>query len=127
MGASRVTNGQPLQEGEPPLDATRAQETMARLRTEAAQCKQRRAELAAELQRMSSDPAAANDEAVRLEQEAGKLRERLTVLRSTELVELEHEHNAKRDAWQRATTQMQELRIRKDAAERECSSVRQDL
>merc|ERR1719221_1891292 len=89
-----------------PLSPVAAQEVAGQLRQQAAKCKARRAELQAELQKLSVDPASAQESALRLTQEASELHEQLSHLRGSELTELEREHVARREAWQSETTRL---------------------
>jgi len=106
-----------------PLSPVAAQEVAGQLRQQAAKCKSKRADLQAELQKLSVDPASAQESALRLEQEASELHEQLSHLRSSELMELEGVHVARREAWQSETTRLQEVRHARDRADRESSDL----
>ena len=100
--ARKLQAGEPLKEGERPLDEAKAQEMMTDLKTEAQEKKGKRQELQAQLAKLTGDPAAANDEALRLEREAQELHQRLTQMRSVDLTELERANMGMRDQWQQA-------------------------
>merc|ERR1711939_177906 len=127
MGAQKMQAGEPLEPGQPPPDATKVQEVMGQLKQQASQLKARRAEIQAELSRANVDPATAQENAQRLEQEADGLRDQLNFVRSSELQDLERSHVARREAWQQETGRVQEIRSLRDSLERECSDLKRQL
>lgn len=110
--------GESLEAGQPPPDAAKVQEIMGELKQQATQLKQRRASIQAELSKASVDPAAAQDAAQRLEEEANGLHDQLNFMRSSELQEAERSHVARREAWQQETGRLQEIRSLRDSLER---------
>jgi len=125
--AQKINSGEPAAEGGAPLNAAEIAEAMVGLKQEAAAHKARRAELQAELQRMSTDPASATDTAIKMERDADALQEQLNHMRSSELVAVERALAARRETWQHETTRMQEVRSRVEATERECSELKAQL
>jgi len=119
---------QKLQSSDPQgPEAAKETEAYGKLKQEMQQCKQRRNEVQAELQRLQVDPATVTQTAARLDAEASDLLDQLGSLRSQELMQLEHSHSQRRDTWQRETTRLQDARFRRDAAERETSDLRRQL
>lgn len=125
--AQKMQAGEPLEAGQPPPDAAKVQEIMGQLKQQATQLKQRKAEIQADLSKANVDPAAAQDAAERLEQEADGLRDQLNFVRSSELQELERSHVARREAWQQETGRLQEIRSLRDSLDRECSDLKRQL
>lgn len=119
--------GEPLEAGQPPLDSAKVQEVMSQLKQQATQLKTRKAEITAELSKANVDPAAAQEAAQRLEQEADGLRDQLNFVRSSELQDLESSHVTRREAWQQETGRLQDIRHMRDSLERECSDLKRQL
>mmetsp|Transcript_65450 Transcript_65450/g.188563 ORF Transcript_65450/g.188563 Transcript_65450/m.188563 type:complete len:990 (-) Transcript_65450:77-3046(-) len=124
--AMKIQNGEPVDGKSVPLDAAAAAEEMARLKAESAQLKARSAELQSEQSRMDVDPATLEQQALAAEESVQQLCRERDGLRSA-LHGLEHEHSGAREAWQAAMTDLQVARQRRNAAERECSGLRQQL
>eukprot|EP00929_Paragymnodinium_shiwhaense_P077143 TRINITY_DN39707_c0_g1_i1.p1 TRINITY_DN39707_c0_g1~~TRINITY_DN39707_c0_g1_i1.p1 ORF type:complete len:1008 (-),score=271.90 TRINITY_DN39707_c0_g1_i1:123-3146(-) len=108
-------------------DPTELQEKMNQLKQEAQKPKVRRQEIQDELKKLTADPAEMEESAVRAERAAVELQEQLTALRSSELVELERAHYGSREMWQQQTTRLQDLRWKRDGAERERSQLKSQL
>jgi hypothetical protein len=125
--AQKLQNSEPLEAGEAPPEPAKVQEIMGQLKQQATQLKQRRAEIQAELSKSNVDPAAAQDAALKLEQEANTLHEQLNHVRASELQELEQSHIARREAWQRETSRLQEIRSMRDSSDRECTELKRQL
>merc|ERR1711972_776928 len=125
--AQQLQNKEPLEPDQPPPDEAKVQEIMGQLKQQATQLKQRKAELQAELSKSNVDPAAAQDAALKLEQEASSLHEQLNFVRSSELQELEQSHVARREHWQRETSRLQEVRSMRDSLGRECEDLKRQL
>lgn len=125
--AQKMQAGEPLEPGQPPPDAAKVQELMGQLKQKATQLKTRRAEIQAELSKANVDPAAAQEAAQKLEQEAEKLRDQLNFVRSSELQELELSHASRRETWQQETSRLQEIRSLRDSLQRECSDLKRQL
>lgn len=125
--AQKMQNGEPLEAGQPPVDAAKVQEVMAQLKQQAAQLKQKKAEFQAELSKSSVDPATAQANAVKLEGEADTLRDQINFVRVNELQELERSHAIKREAWQRESSRVQEIRSVRDSLDREVAELKRQL
>eukprot|EP00811_Abedinium_folium_P003626 NODE_13336_length_1171_cov_7.695402.p1 GENE.NODE_13336_length_1171_cov_7.695402~~NODE_13336_length_1171_cov_7.695402.p1 ORF type:complete len:260 (-),score=84.53 NODE_13336_length_1171_cov_7.695402:391-1170(-) len=97
------------------------------LRTKGARLKERKKQLRLDLQNIDVDPAAAQEVALRMETEANELHRELSSLRTNELVELEREHMAQREACQAETAQFSEVRSRHDQLERQCNELKETL
>lgn len=108
-------------------DADAIKDLMAPLKQEAAKLKQRKKDLQEELKTLQGGPDESRNSASRLEYEANAVQEQLTNLRTTELVGLEHGHLETREAWQHATTRMQEVRIRRDSLDREAQEFKRQM
>jgi len=111
----------------PPVDPAEKDKKMGLLKQEAKKCKDRKAELVAEIQKCSEDPATLEEAAAKAERQAVQLQEQLTTLRSSELVELERAHYSSRESWQLETTQLQDIRWRRDSGERELSDLKRQI
>jgi len=109
------------------MEDPQVQEQMTKLKQQAGQLKQRRAELQVELNRTSIDPATAQENALRLEREADELRDKLNFVRSSELYGLEQTHASKREAWQQESGRLQELRHMRDNSERESNELKRQV
>mmetsp|Transcript_82615 Transcript_82615/g.130161 ORF Transcript_82615/g.130161 Transcript_82615/m.130161 type:complete len:944 (+) Transcript_82615:147-2978(+) len=125
--AQKMQNGEPLEAGQAPVDPAKVQEVMAQLKQQAAQLKQKKAELQGELSRSNVDPAAAQENALKLEGEADGLRDQINFVRVNELQELERSHALKRESWQRETSRVQEIRSIRDSLDREVSELKRQL
>lgn len=111
----------------PPMEPAKVTEIMAQIKQEAQKMKTKRADLHAELQKVSADPKTLEESACRAERQAVELQEQLTKLRSFELSELERAHLGSRQVWQTSTTQQQDIRVRRDAAGRESDELSRQL
>jgi chromosome segregation ATPase len=125
--AQKLQNGEPLEAGQAPVDTAKVQEVMADLKQQAAKLKQKKAEYQAELGKSSVDPATAQENALKLESEADELRDQINFVRVNELQELERSHATKREAWQRETSRVQEIRSIRDSLDREVAELKRQL
>lgn len=125
--AQKLNAGQPLEEGGIPLDAVKKEEVMVQLKKEHAAYKPRTVELEAQLKSLSVDPQQAHDNAVRAEQEATQLQQELIALRTSDLLQLEQHHAARREMWQRSATILQQARGSRDAGEFEVAELKRQL
>merc|ERR1719356_904486 len=100
---------------------------MGQLKQQASQLKQKKAECQAELNKSNVDPATAQENALKMEGEADTLRDQINFVRVNELQELERSHATKREAWQRETSRVQEIRSMKDSLDREVAELKRQL
>lgn len=108
-------------------DPEKVKELMNPLKQEAAKLKQRRKDLQTELERLQLGPEEAQNAATRLELEVNAMQEQLTGVRTSQLVVLERGHAETREAWQQASSRMQEVRMRRDHLEREVGELKRQM